>query len=116
MVIELPDLESFAREAKKAGVEAVYVGMEVEHRRSNGVPFWRARCAVTAAGLVSCHAGGAEKAPLRYERDFGPVLADLASGNAPEDYRRQAEGFAEEARKRLSEAGFEVRSGIIAAL
>lgn len=116
MVIQLPDVESFVAEAKEAGAARVYLVRNLEYRYGNGVPTYRAWVVATAVGNLACHAGGPEKALLRYERDFGPVLQDLRTQSAPQDYRERVERFVEETRAKLAEAGFEVRDGEVTAL
>lgn len=116
MVLKSPDIESFIAEARDAGAVRVYTVFVTEFRRTNGVPVHQARYRVTAVGTVACHAGGAEKALLRYEKDFGPVIEDVAERRPPESYRRRVKEFGRETRAKLEAAGFEVRDGEIEAL
>lgn len=114
MILELPSIESFIAEAKDGGAVRAYVVRKVEYRRANGLPTWRVRLVVTALGELACRAGRPEKALLRYEKDFGPVLETPAAGRMPEDYHQKVERSGEEIRARLAQAGFEVRDGEIA--
>ncbi|MEW6228062.1 MAG: hypothetical protein AB1700_08255 [Bacillota bacterium] len=116
MVLEFGNIEQFIGEAKDAGVVRVYTTFLTEFPKTSGMPAYRAKFIVTAIGRVAAHAGEPEKTLLRYTRDFGSVLEDIASRKMPKDYARKVEQKGKEITEKLIGAGFQVRAGEITAL
>jgi hypothetical protein len=116
MVLSVPSLESFVREAREALAARVWVCRKVEARSNGGPRFWRARFAATALGLTDAHAGDLEKVLIRYERDFGWVLQDMETEGPPRDYQERVVRAEEEICARLEAEGFQVRQGEIEAV
>jgi len=116
LVLELANIESFTKEAKKADVVRVYATFLTELPRPNGIPAYRVKFIITALGYITVCAAEPEKTLLKYTRDFGLVLEDIASGKMPESYRRKAEQKSEEIKTKLIKAGFEVGEGEIVEL
>ncbi|WP_027717394.1 hypothetical protein [Desulfovirgula thermocuniculi] len=116
MVVRLPDLESLIQQAREAGATRVYTTLTIECTANRGLVTYHARFKATAVGVLACHAGGPEKALLRFEEDFGPVLEDIAERKPPESYRQRVDGFVEKARQELAAAGFDVRPGEVESL
>ncbi|MDH7577161.1 MAG: hypothetical protein QHH75_04875 [Bacillota bacterium] len=113
MILQLPDVESFIAEAREAGVERVWTAFETETRSTSGLRTHRTWFFATAVGMRRVHVGGPEKVLLRFERDFGSVLEDIVTRQLPEDYAHRTEEEGARLRQRLSEAGFEMRAGVV---
>lgn len=116
MVLELSNVESFVKEAKEADAVRVYATFLTELPKSNGMPAYRVKFIVTALGYITACAAEPEKTLLRYTRDFGLVLEDIASRKMPESYRQKVEQKSKEIKTQLIEAGFEVGEGEIVEL
>lgn len=116
MVLELSNIESFIREAKEADIVRVYTTYLTQFPRPNGMPAYRVKFMVTALGYMTACAAEPEKTLLKYTRDFGPVLEDIAARKMPESYRQKVEQKSEEIKTKLIEAGFELGEGEITGL
>jgi len=116
MVLSVPSLESFIKEARDGGAVVVWVCRKIEARSNGGPRFWRARFAATALGRVAALAGETEKALIRWERDFGWVLQDMETNGPPEEYQERVVRSEEETCARLEAEGFRVRQGEIEAV
>lgn len=113
MILQVPDIESFIAEAREAGVKSVWTAFQTETRSSSGLRAYQTRFVVTTVGMVCAHAGEPERILLRFERDFGSIFEDIATRQLPEDYARRTEEEGAKLRQKLSEAGFEVRAGVV---
>lgn len=116
MVLELSNIESFIKEAKEADAVRVYGTFLTELPKPNGIPAYRVKFIVTALGYITTCAAEPEKTLLKYTRDFGLVLEDIASKKMPESYRQKVERKSEEIKTKLTEAGFELGEGEITGL
>jgi hypothetical protein len=113
MILSVPSIESFIKEARDGGAVTVWVCRKIEARSNGGPRFWRAKFTATALGRVAALAGETEKALIRYEKDFGWVPEDLRAGAPPEDYQERVVRAEEEICARLEAEGFRVRQGEI---
>ena len=124
VILSVPSLDAFVREARDGGAVVVWVCRKIEARSNGGPRFWRAKFTATALGLIGAFAVGSgdasgislEKTLIRYEKDFGWVLEDFKAGAPPEDYQERVVRAEQEICSRLEAEGFQVRQGEIEAV
>ena len=123
MVLEVPNVDAFVTEAKKAGVTVVYTVLQTDARtKPNGVVIYSSRLLVTATGLAYPYAiSDGSKKPvrvlIRLDRSFGQTLHEVVNQKRqlPEKYRQRVAEEKEKTHARLAAEGFEVRTGKIKA-
>jgi|GEM_PF-3494528 hypothetical protein len=117
MILDVPSVDAFVDEVRRAGVEVVYTVYKTETRDA-GLKIYRMRFVATALGVVVPYRYGDGKQRyqqtlIRLEHDFGPVYQDLQTGGVPEFYLSRVGEDGEIIRNRLLAEGFDVRVGEI---